>query len=184
MKRRPGRGGSWTRRLATLGTRHALVDGPVPRRQYCSCQRAIECHKLYPQRRWCRLSFWQQGVALAPRRTRGNNILATSGNPTSFTMLGAEWPLSRRKGTYPGSFLNDPNDNSSPSILAIGRDGIATNGHQRATAADQKTFARWSGPGTRPTVCGTTARRPFLSAAERFLALERGMLGRAQATCR
>jgi hypothetical protein len=107
------------------------------------------------------------------------NILATTGSPTSYTMQSGHGIYAVASAGYPGSFVMDPGNGSSPSEWALGADGLAV--QQAVAGLPAEDFSDlcaiiWPWNET-DSLRQYSEYATFEAAALRFLSLLRNMLG-------
>ncbi|MEA2737247.1 MAG: hypothetical protein QOH05_554, partial [Acetobacteraceae bacterium] len=109
------------------------------------------------------------------------NVLATTGNPASYTMQGGHGIYAVSGTGYPGSFVMDPGDGSDPSSWSLGSDGSAVSQAVAGLAAeDLRDLCAIIWPWNETdSLRQYSEYATFRAAALRFLSLLRAMLGDA-----
>jgi len=107
------------------------------------------------------------------------NVLATTGSPTNYTMQSGHGIYAVASAGYPGSFVMDPGDGSSPSGWSLGADGLAV--QQAVTGLPTEDISDlcaiiWPWNET-DSIRQYTEYGTFQAAALRFLSLLRAMVG-------
>jgi hypothetical protein len=107
------------------------------------------------------------------------NTVASQGGSNSYTMISGHGIYAAVEGTYPGDFVHDPGNNSDPTGWFLGADGNAV-GQMLAglSKADRSAVCAILWPWNETdSLRSYSEKATFLSAAKRFLLLERTMLG-------
>ncbi len=110
------------------------------------------------------------------------NVIALWGSGTAYTCISGHGIYV--EGVFPGSFVNDPGDGSNPSTWALGADGQAVAAYLALQATDDLAdidVLLWPWNET-DSLRPYSEKAQFKAAAERFLALARGVLGRSVAS--
>ncbi len=112
-----------------------------------------------------------------------SNILATSGNPSSYTMQSGHGLYAAVGGAYPGSFVTDPQNGTPADQWALGADGLAVQAAiQGLSVEDRDDLCALVWPWNETdSLRNADELTTFSAAARRFLTLERAMAGKPAA---
>lgn len=111
----------------------------------------------------------------------GWNVIAGWGQ----TMIGGEGLYMAAADPFPGSFLADPNDSSSPSTWSVGADGTLAQAYVVAQPAAELAdvaaiFLPWSECDSGKAY---SEKATYYAALQRYVALLRGWIGKTAAEC-
>jgi hypothetical protein len=112
-------------------------------------------------------------------------VVGSYGSPPAATCIHGEGIYGVPALGFTGSFLNNPNNGSSPTTWPLGTDGLAVQTwlQSRTAAADAADIAVILWPWSEDDSTRQYSEKPtYEAAARQFLALERGMLSRPAAT--
>lgn len=107
------------------------------------------------------------------------NVLATTTSATNFTMASGHGIYAVTGAGYPGSFVQNPGDGSSPATWSLGLDGLAVQRAITSLAAEDlsdMSMILWPWNET-DSLRNFDELTTFQAASRRFLSLLRGMLG-------
>jgi hypothetical protein len=107
------------------------------------------------------------------------NTVASQGGSSAYTMASGHGIYPAVGGSYPGDFVHNPGNGSDPSGWPLGADGNAVGQTVTGLSADDRSAICaivWPWNET-DSLRDYSEKATFLSAAKRFLSLERGMLG-------
>lgn len=111
------------------------------------------------------------------------NVLATTGDSSSFTMRSGHGIYAVAGGGYPGSFLSDPHDGTQPDLWSFGQDGLAVaEAISSLPPEDRNEICAFVWPWNETdSLRGGGELATFTAAAGRFLELERTLVGKPAA---
>ncbi len=111
------------------------------------------------------------------------NILATTGGPGSYTMQSGHGLYPAVEGTYPGSFVSDPQDGTPANLWPFGQDGQAVAAAiQSLPVEDRNDICAFVWPWNETDSLRTSDEQTTFSlAAGRFLELERALIDKPPA---
>jgi hypothetical protein len=108
------------------------------------------------------------------------NVLATTGSSAAYTMQSGHGLYAVTNGGYPGSFLNNPADGTSPSLWQLGADGLANQQVIASLSDDDRADIQaiiWPWNET-DSLRNYSEGNIFQAAVQRFLSLERNAIGK------
>lgn len=124
-----------------------------------------------------------QGIAWHLGALAYNSVaILKSGSATAYTIIVGHGIYTT--GVYDASFVSNPNDGANPSTWQLGADGLATQAVVNAlTEADRQDICALVWPWSEvDSLRDYSEKATFQAAAQRFVSLERSMLGRSAAS--